>query len=143
MNSRARRDLITTIIILLIVFFGVGEWVGWKLGAISQTPIFVYKNTSQSTTKRLSEGNPLGITALGKVRQGTVTLEVSHEIPKSFQSPGQQVVPLHKVYSQKFQKGEIINIDKKVVEGRGEYQVKLLFEKATGIFRVNLELSEN
>ncbi len=141
MDPRARRDLISTIIIILVVFFGVGEFYGWKLGSMSQTPIFVYKSTGQSMAERFVGKDWLDLTVEGKVRQGTVTLEITHELPKSFQDPGQPTVPLHTVYSQKFEKGEQIKFDEHVTEGPGKYQIKLLFEEASGTFRVRLPKS--
>ena len=138
MDPRARRDLVTTIVILLIVFFGVGESIGWQLGVMSNTPVFVYKSTSKSMAKRFIEKDWLDLTVKGKVTQGTVTLEVTHELPESFQNPNRPVIPLSTVYSQKFEKGERINLDERVAGGIGEYKVKLLFEKASGTFRVNL-----
>ena len=138
MDPRARRDLITSIVILLAVFFGVGELHGWQLGILSETPVFVYKATGQSMAERFIEKDWLDLTVKGKVRQGTVTLEVTHELPKSFQYPSQPVIPLRTVHSQKFQKGEQINFDEHIMEGPGEYQIKLLFQKASGTFRVTL-----
>ena len=132
------RDLIVFLLLLTALFFGVGEWRGWYLGVPGQTPIFVYKKDFVAeATRQTINTDGLPLTVGGRVRQGSVTVEVLYEQPASFQE-GTGAQRSKQVFEQQYQQGQRIAIDERFEEGKGIYTLKLTFEKASATLRVGL-----
>jgi hypothetical protein len=132
------RGFLGFIVFLAAIFFGVGEFKGWTVGIPSQTPLLIYKSDSwlgatRSTTNR--QDFPFSVS--GKVSSGKVRVEGYYELPTSFQS-GKAGKPEKLVFEKEFTQGETINISETLKNGQGKYRIKVLFEKATGIFRVKV-----
>ncbi len=132
------RDLIGFLLILVIVFFVVGELRGWYLGVPTQTPIFVYKKDFAATTQRrtiLRTDMPLRFT--GTVNRGTVAISVTYERPESFQT-GQQAAATRVIFERTFTTGQRAFVDEIFTNGGGIYRVTVTYQDATGLFRLEL-----
>ena len=128
---------------LVIVFFGVGEFLGgWYLGVAPQTPMFVYKKDRVTTvTRRMLNQREFPFEVSGNVQNGTVTVEVTLEVPASFQNPNAPTRPEHRVFREEFHQGERIDISRVLERGSGFYRVYLIFDNATGLFSVDVPTS--
>lgn len=133
------RGLIQFLIFLAIVFFVVGEFFGgWYLGVPPHTPLLVYKKTHTATeSRRTTTAQEFPFSFEGQVQQGRVTVEGSFERPDSFQT-GQRGTPERVVFRQEFREGEPIRVSQTMKQGSGVYRVRLIFEDATGTFRLDL-----
>jgi hypothetical protein len=126
------------IVFLAAVFFGVGEFKGWTLGVPSQTPLLIYKSDSWlGATRRTVNRQDFPFSVSGKVSSGKVRVEGYYELPTSFQS-GKAGKPEKLVFEQEFSQGQSINISETLKNGQGQYRLKILFENATGMFRVKV-----
>lgn len=126
------------IVFLAAVFFGVGEFKGWTLGIPSQTPLLIYKSDSWlGATRRTVNRQDFPFTVSGKVSSGKVRVEGYYELPTSFQS-GKAGKPEKLVFEEEFTQGQSINISETLKNGRGQYRLKIMFENATGMFRVKV-----
>ncbi len=135
------RDFVVFVVLLTVVFFGVGEWRGWYLGVPAQTPIFVYKKDhAAQTTRRTINRDDLPLTLSGKVSRGEVDVEVIFEQPESFQT-GATARPPRTLFEQTYRQGQRIAITEDLDAGRGIYRVVLTFHDATGLFRLGLPTS--
>ena len=132
------KDFLVTCVVLAVIFFAVGEWRGWYLGVASQTPMYVYKKdyVAQATRKTINSDD-LPFEVSGNVQQGSVTVAVFYERPFSIQT-GAPALPERKVFEQTYSRGERIDLERVVSEGRGVYRVQLRFDDATGLFRMSL-----
>jgi hypothetical protein len=132
------RGFLVFIVFLAAIFFGVGEFKGWTVGIPSQTPIMVYKSEgSVGATGRTVNRQDFPFTVSGKVSAGKVRVEGYYELPDSFQS-GKKGKPEKLVFEEEFSKGQSINISETLKNGQGQYRLKILFEGATGVFRVKV-----
>lgn len=132
------RDFLGFLLILAIVFFAVGETRGWYLGVPSQTPIFVYKKDHVAeTTRRTLMRDDMPVRFRGEVRRGTVTLEVWHERPASFQT-NQAASPNTRLFEQTFREGDAIAVDRLFEAGGGVYRIVMRYADATGVFRLEV-----
>lgn len=132
------RDFIVFVLIAAAVFFGFGEWQGWYIGIAGQTPIFVYKRDYTATVSRRTVSRtdfPFSVT--GTVRHGTVRVQGYYEQPQSFQT-GRAGQPERLVFEQEFSQGQRINISEIMNRGQGIYRVRLVFDNATGTFRIRV-----
>ncbi len=132
------RDLLGFLLVVVVIFFVVGELRGWYLGVPTQTPILVYKMDHVADTSRrtvMREDMPVGFR--GKVRRGQVTVSVLHERSTSFQT-GREASPLTTVFERTFRVGETIAIDELFQLGGGVYTVRVAYQDATGLFHMSL-----
>jgi hypothetical protein len=127
-------------IVAVIIFFGVGEWRGWNVGVMPQTPLFLYKTTSSSSTVRRLTGSAPGLefSLSGQLSRGSMRMVVSFERPDSVQNPANNSVPLEQVYEVEFFAGQPIVVAEFLDLGTGFYRFRLFFNDATG--RVGLDL---
>jgi hypothetical protein len=132
------RGFLMFVVFLGAVFFGVGEFKGWTLGIPSQTPIMAYKSEgSVGATRRTVNRQDFPFTVSGKVNAGKVRVEGYFEVPTSFQT-GKAGKPEKLVFEEEFSKGQTINVSETLKNGQGQYRLKILFEDATGVFRVKV-----
>ena len=133
------RDLVIFIILLVVIFFGVGEWRGWYLGNPPQTPMFVYKKdyTFEKEWDFLRM-NHFPFNYEGKVRRGSVTVEVYYERKRSTQNPNDPVVPKRLIYQENFGQGQTINITEDFTQGLGQYSAVIAFSDASGTFNMEI-----
>ena len=133
------RDFIIFLAVCALIFFGVGETRGWHVGVLSQTPIFVYKSTSDAeAVRRLTSVDELPFTLSGELRSGTVVLEAYYERPESFQNPTQRILPERRVFERTFRAGQPIDFTDVLSGGRGVYTLRVIFDDATGRVRLNV-----
>ena len=129
------RDTLVFILILVAVFFGVGEWRGWYVGVPGSTPVFVYQKDHRAVTEvRTVTRSDMPIEVSGRVRRGSVTLQVTYERPTSFQTGG-AALPERTVFEQTYRTGQTIAYRETVAEGRGVYRVVMTYDDASGTFR--------
>lgn len=132
------RGFLIFVVFMAAVFFGVGEFKGWTLGIPAQTPLLIYKSDSWlGATRRTVNRQDFPFSISGKVSSGKVKVEGYYELPASFQS-GKAGKPEKLVFEKEFTQGQTINISETLKNGGGQYRIKVLFEKATGVFRVNV-----
>ncbi len=128
--------LIRFLVIGAIIFFGVGEWQGWYLGFPPTTPIFVYKKDYELIkTYQTIIAPSQEITLEGRLRRGSLIVEGYYERSESFQTR-QQAAPNRRVFRQEYQAGQQVRLSGTMREGHGIYRVRLVFEDATGLFRL-------
>lgn len=133
--------LLRFLIVVAIIFFGIGEWQGWFLGVTGQTPLLVYKkdHVAESTRRTVMRDDmPINIT--GNVKNGSVTVRIHYERPASIQTSA-QALPERMVFERAFHKGQRIALNEIVEEGRGNYRTEIAFENATGVFNLKLPAS--
>ena len=136
--TRAMRGLITFLIIVLIVFFAVGETRGWYLGFPTQTPILVYKQDhTAETSRRTLSRTDMPIRFTGEVRRGSVQIEVRYQRPSSFQTSS-GAGPEQVVFDQTWTRGQRIAFDRLFELCGGIYTVEVTYTDATGIFRLEM-----
>lgn len=130
------REFLGFLFFLAIVFFVVGETVGWNVGVPGSTPVGVYKRSgvveAEADTIRSNEMR-LGIN--GRVRAGSVEVVIRYQDTGSFQN-NRPPEPVEMIYRETFQRGQRIAIDQNFAEGGGTYGVRLTFRDATGVFNV-------
>lgn len=132
------RDFIVFVLLVAAVFFGIGEWQGWHLGIAGQTPILVYKRDATAVaSRRTVTRSDFPFSVSGTVRRGTVRVQGYFEQPQSFQT-GQAGRPERLVFEQTFRQGEHIALSETLRQGQGIYRIRLVFEDATGIFRLRV-----
>jgi hypothetical protein len=132
------RGLLMFVVFLAAVFFSVGEFKGWTVGIPAQTPLMVYKSDSWlGATRRTVNRQDFPFTVSGKVNAGKVRVEGYFEVPTSFQS-GKAGKPEKLVFEEEFSKGQTISISETLKNGQGQYRLKILFQDATGVFRVKV-----
>jgi hypothetical protein len=128
------RDIVIFLLVLTAVFIGVGEWRGWYLGVPGSTPVVVYKMDHRAApeVRTVTRAN-MPIAMEGRVRRGTVTVQVTHERPVSFQTGG-AALPERVVFEQVYRAGQQVNLNQTFEEGRGIYRVRVTYADVTGIF---------
>jgi hypothetical protein len=132
------RGFLTFLVLLVIVFFAVGETHGWYLGLPSHTPVFVYKMTATGqATRQTFNTDALPVRLTGAVRHGSVEVKVIFQKPESIQN-STQAGPQDTVFDRTYQTGDRIAIDQSFQNGKGDYTVRLLFNDATGLFRLRV-----
>jgi len=132
------RDFLGFLLVLAVIFFVVGEISGWYLGVASQTPILVYKKDyTAETTRRTVSREDMPVKFTGQVRRGAVTLTVAYERSDSFQT-GRQGQARTTLYERTYRVGERIFLDELFTSGPGLYSVKVVYQDATGVFRMTL-----
>jgi hypothetical protein len=120
-----------------IVFFVVGEFQGWYVGMATQTPMLVYKvDKAVEVTRDVLYEDQFDFDLRGKVNDGIVRVEAFFEIPPSFQAGTAGKAP-KKVFDKEFDTGQDIQLNEIIKSGKGRYTVRILYEGATGIFRMN------
>ncbi len=130
----AMRDTVIFLLFVAAVFIGVGEWRGWYLGVPGTTPVVVYKMDHLATTaKRTVTRSDMPIAMTGRVRRGTVTVQVTYERPVSFQTGG-DALPERVVFEQVYRVGQEVSLDQVFANGRGIYRVRVVYADATGFF---------
>lgn len=135
------RDTIIFLLILTAVFFAIGEWRGWYVGIPNQTPIFTYKTDHVATTSiRTVTRNDMPIGFEGRVRNGSVRVQVFFEAPVSFQT-GAAAVPRREIFDQTFQRGQRVTLDQTFTEGGGIYTIVATYREASGTFRISYPVS--
>jgi hypothetical protein len=129
------RDIVIFLLLIVAVFIGIGEWRGWYLGVPGTTPVVLYKMDHRAVTDvRTVTRSDMPIRMEGRVRQGTVTVEVTHERPTSFQT-GEAALPERVLYEQTFGTGQRIAINDVFAAGRGIYRVRVTYADVSGTFR--------
>jgi hypothetical protein len=132
------RDFLIFVAVLAAVFFGIGEWQGWQLGAPGQTPVFVYKKDAVTlATRRTINRNDFPYTVSGRVQRGRVTVEGYYQQGASFQTNA-PAGPEHLIFRETFTQGQQIALQGAMRQGVGYYRIRLVFEDATGLFRVQV-----
>jgi hypothetical protein len=135
------RELLGFLVFLTIVFFVVGETVGWNVGIAGNTPVGLYKRTGTITAERATvRSDAMTIGVSGRVRAGEVEVEVVYQDTGSFQS-NRPPEPAETIFERTYRRGERIAIDELFDEGRGDYRVTLRFRDATGLFTVRFPSS--
>ncbi len=135
------RDFLIFVVVVVAIFFGIGEWQGWLLGVPGQTPVFVYKKDAVSVaTRRTINRNDLPFEVEGRVNRGKVTVEGYYEQGASFQT-GAAGRPEQLVFKEAYTEGQRIDLEEVMRQGTGTYRVRLVFEDATGLFRVRVPRS--
>lgn len=130
------RELFGFLVFLTIVFFVVGETVGWNVGVPGATPVGLYKRSGTITAERATvraSGMDLGVS--GRVRNGEVEVEIVYQDTGSFQAQ-RAPEPAETIFERTYRRGERIAIDELFDEGRGDYRVTLRFLDATGLFTI-------
>jgi hypothetical protein len=138
------RELLGFLVFLTIIFFVVGETVGWNVGVPGATPVGIYKRSGTITAERDTvRANGMDIGVSGRVRNGEVEVVIIYQDTGSFQS-NRPPEPAEVIFERTYRRGERIAIDELFDEGRGEYRVTLRFLDATGLFTIrfppNVEL---
>lgn len=132
------RDLLGFLLVLTVIFFLVGEWRGWYLGVPGQTPVFVYKKdqVAQSARRTINtSAYPVDIS--GRVRNGKVQVEVYYQDVGSFQaSAGARRE--RRIFNQEYAKGQPVVVKRTFEEGKGMYTIRMTFDDATGLFRLDV-----
>lgn len=129
------RDIVIFLLLIAAVFIGIGEWRGWYLGVPGTTPVVVYKMDHRAVTDvRTVTRSDMPIRMEGRVRRGTVTVEVTHERPASFQT-GEAALPERVLFEQVFGTGQRIAINDVFAAGRGIYRVRVIYADVSGTFR--------
>lgn len=129
------RDTLVFLLILVAIFVGVGEWRGWYVGVPGSTPVYVQKKDHRATTEvRTVTRSDMPIAVSGRVRRGSVTLQVTYERPASFQTGG-GALPQSVVFEETYQTGQTISLSQTFTEGRGIYGVVMTYADASGTFR--------
>ncbi len=132
------RGFLTFLVLLVIVFFAVGETQGWYLGLPSHTPVFVYKRTATGqATRRTFNTDAIPVRLTGAVRHGNVEVKVIFQTPESIQS-STPAGPQDTIFDRTYQTGERIAIDQAFKAGQGDYTIVLQFNDATGLFRLRV-----
>jgi hypothetical protein len=132
------RDFLIFVAILAAVFFGIGEWQGWYLGIPGQTPVFVYKkDAAGELTRRTINRNDFPFEVSGTVRRGKVTVEGYYQQGASFQA-NTPAGPEQRVFKREYGVGQRIDLQDTMRQGTGYYRIRLVFEDATGLFRVKV-----
>ncbi len=132
------RQLLVFLIILVVAFFVVGEWRGVYLGLAGQTPMITYKvDHTAEVARTVRNGDHLPLNVSGEVRRGTVRILVLFDRPQSFQTSA-AAIPQRVVYDMSYSQGQRIALSEVVVEGTGNYLVRIEFQDATGNFRVRV-----
>ncbi len=129
------RDIVIFLLLVVAVFIGVGEWRGWYLGVPGTTPVMLYKMDHRAVTERRTvtrSDMPIGIQ--GRVRQGTVNVQVTYERPASFQT-GAAGEPERVLFEQSYRTGQRIALNQVFAEGSGVYRVRMTYADASGTFR--------
>lgn len=135
------RDFLVFLVLATIAFFVIGETIGVQLGFPSHTPVYVYKQDGvASAERRTVTRSELPIEVRGRVRNGAVTVRVVYQDPGSFQSR-REARPEEIAYEESFSEGRMVALNRTFDEGAGVYRVELVFEGATGLFRVGLPRS--
>jgi hypothetical protein len=128
------RDIVIFLLVLAAVFIGVGEWRGWYLGVPGSTPVVVYKMDHRAVSDvRTVTRADMPIAMDGRVRRGTVTVQVTHERPVSFQTGG-DALPERVVFEQVYRAGQRVNLNQTFEAGRGIYRVRVTYADVTGTF---------
>lgn len=130
------RELLGFLVFLTIVFFVVGETVGWNVGVAGNTPVGLYKRSGSITAERATvRADQMTIGVSGRVRAGEVEVVIIYQDTGSFQS-NRPPEPAETIFERTYRRGERIAIDELFDEGRGDYRVTLRFRDATGLFTV-------
>lgn len=128
------REFLGFVLFVLIVFFVVGETVGWNVGTLSQTSVFVYKRDGQSVASRDTiRRNDMPLKVSGRVRDGEVEVLVIYQDTGSFQT-NRPPRPPETLLRETYVRGQTIAIDDIFDEGQGRYTVELRFRNASGTF---------
>lgn len=129
------RDIVIFLLILVGIFFAIGEWRGWYLGVPGQTPVVLYKKDHYARTPvRTVVRNDMPISISGQVRQGTVRVQVYYERPASVQTNA-PALPERLIFEQTYGRGQRIAIAERFDQGRGIYTVAVTYDDASGTFR--------
>jgi hypothetical protein len=132
------RGFLTFVILVVVVFFAVGETHGWYLGIPSHTPVFVYKMTATGQASRQAfTAEAIPVLVSGSVRHGSVEVKVIFQRPESVQK-NMPAGPQDTIFDRTYQTGDRIAIDQTFKAGQGDYTVVLQFNDATGLFRLRL-----
>jgi hypothetical protein len=111
------RDIVIFLLLVVAVFIGIGEWRGWYLGVPGTTPVVLYKMDHRAVTDvRTVTRSDMPIRVEGRVRQGTLTVEVTYERPSSFQT-GEAALPERVLYEETFTRGQRVLLNE-VFDGR-------------------------
>ncbi len=133
--TRGMRDFLVFVLLVLGIFFGVGEWRGWQLGVPGQTPVYVYKaDGTAEISRRTINRDTFPLELWGRVRNGDVTVTVTYQDLGSFQE-GTRSGPVREIFDETYSFGERIDLNELLDEGFGRYTVRLDFSEATGLFR--------
>lgn len=133
------RGFIIFLVIVVGIFFGVGETRGWLVGVVGNTPIFAYKTDgSISGTRRLLNADEFVFSVGGEVTKGSVVVSVTYERPQSFQDQSKRALPERVEFEEAFREGEKINLQATVGKGAGVYKIRLNFSNGSGKFDVTL-----
>ena len=128
------RDIVIFLLLIVAVFIGIGEWRGWYLGVPGTTPVVLYKMDHRAVTDvRTVTRSDMPIRMEGRVRQGTVTVEVTHERPVSFQT-GLDGLPERVVFEQAYRAGQRVTLNQTFDQGWGIYRVRATYADVTGTF---------
>jgi hypothetical protein len=133
------RDLVIFIVLLVVIFFGVGEWRGWYFGNPPQTAMFLYKKDyvhEQEWEIRSIDNLPFEFK--GKVGRGTVDVQVYYERRKSLQDNNAPIIPKRQIFQQEYRVGETIALDEVFRQGIGQYSVLITFSDASGTFNMEV-----
>jgi hypothetical protein len=129
------RDIVIFLLILVGIFFAVGEWRGWYLGVPGNTPVVLYKKDHYARTPvRTVVRNDMPVRIEGQVRQGTVRVQVFYERPASFQT-NEPAQPERLVFEQTYARGQRVALNEVFSYGRGIYTVAMTYDDASGTFR--------
>ncbi len=137
------RTLLGWLVVVSIVFFGVGEFAGgWYLGVAPQTPLLVYKKTTaKAVSRRTTMSTAFPFKVSGVLRSGTLTVQGIYERSGSFQNPGAASSPAQAYFVQTFPAGRPVRVDETLRRGAGIYTVRLIFRDATG--RISVKVPNN
>lgn len=133
--------LLRFLIVVAIIFFGIGEWQGWYVGVAGQTPLLVYKKDYVAqASRRTVMRNEMPVNITGNVQNGSVTVKIHYERPASIQTSA-AALPERVVFERTWNKGQRIALNELVDQGRGNYRTEITFENATGMFNLKLPTS--
>lgn len=129
------RDIVIFLLILVGIYFAVGEWRGWYLGVPGQTPVVLYKKDHYARTSvRTVTRTDMPVEITGPVRAGSVRVQVFYERPASFQT-NQPALPERLLFEASYSRGQRIAVNEVFSEGRGIYTVAMTYDAASGTFR--------
>ena len=132
------RDNIIGLVVLIGVFFGIGEWRGWNIGLAGHTPIFVYKKVAQTrVVRRVRVEKSLPFHLNGQVKNGDLTVKGYFKTAANFETNAREGKE-KLLFKQQFLKGQNINLDKVLKAGKGVYVIELDFHETTGLFNLKI-----
>lgn len=132
------KDNIIGLVVLIGIFFGIGEWQGWNIGMAGHTPVLVYKKDAQvRVIRRVRVDNELPFSFKGTLNNGDLIIKGFYKTPANFEKntlEGKDKL----IFQEEFHKGDKVNIEHILKSGQGIYVIEMDYKEATGFFNLNV-----